>query len=278
MKICTFNVNSIKARKDLVIEWLNHRNNDIDVLCFQEIKVEDKNFPSEDFKKLGYVYQDISGQKGYNGVATLSKLEISHYQKGLNHEYFDVQKRVLIDKITEKEIFVINTYAPHGDLRGGEKYYYKLDWYKHFINFLKENFDFENQKIILLGDLNIALEDIDVYDPALLADSIGTMPEERELLRQLLNLGLVDTFRYLYPNKQQFTWWDYIGGAIWRNEGMRIDYILVSKPLLQYIKDVEADLWPRRRRSPKPSDHAPVILILKYKILSHPRPEVIELT
>jgi exodeoxyribonuclease-3 len=263
MKICTFNVNSIKARKDLVIEWLNHRNNDIDVLCFQEIKVEDKNFPYEDFKKLGYVYQDISGQKGYNGVATLSKLEISHYQKGLNHEYFDVQKRVLIDKITEKEIFVINTYAPHGDLRGGEKYYYKLDWYKHFINFLKENFDFENQKIILLGDLNIALEDIDVYDPVLLTDSIGTMPEERELLRQLLNLGLIDTFRYLYPNKQQFTWWDYIGGAIWRNEGMRIDYILVSKPLLQYIKDVEVDLWPRRRRSPKPSDHAPVILDLE---------------
>jgi Exonuclease III len=158
---------------------------------------------------------------------------------------------------------VINTYSPHGDLRGGEKYYYKLDWYKHFINFLKENFDFENQKIILLGDLNIALEDIDVYDPVLLTDSIGTMPEERELLRQLLNLGLIDTFRYLYPNKQQFTWWDYIGGAIWRNEGMRIDYILVSKPLLQYIKDVEVDLWPRRRRSPKPSDHAPVILDLE---------------
>ena len=192
----------------------------------------------------------------------MSKLEITHFQKGLNHEYFDGQKRVLIDKVVEKEIFIINTYAPHGDLRGGEKYYFKLDWYKHFINFLRENFDFENQKIVVLGDLNIALEDIDVYDTVLLADSIGTMPEERNLLKQLLSLGLVDAFRYLYPNKQQFTWWDYIGGAIWKNEGMRIDYILVSKPLINYVKDIEVDLWPRRRRSPKPSDHAPVILDL----------------
>ncbi|MGC9006615.1 MAG: exodeoxyribonuclease III, partial [Sulfurihydrogenibium sp.] len=257
MKICTFNVNSIKTRKDLVIEWLKHRNNDIDIICFQEIKTEDKNFPSEDFKELGFVYQEILGQKAYNGVATLSKIPMEKVFFGLNHDYFDNQKRVLATKVLD--IFIINTYAPHGDLRGGEKYYYKLDWYKHFISFLKQNFDFENQKVILLGDLNIALEDKDVYDPVLLKDSIGTMPEERELLRELLNLGFIDTFRYLYPDKIQYTWWDYIGGAIWKNEGMRIDYILITKPLIPFLKDVEVDLWPRRRRTPKPSDHAPVI-------------------
>jgi len=97
------------------------------------------------------------------------------------------------------------------------------------------------------------------YDPELLKDSIGTMPEEREKLQELLDWGLVDTFRFLYPGKQQFTWWDYIGGAIWRDEGMRIDYIFCTTPLLPHLKDVEVDLWPRRRRTPKPSDHAPVI-------------------
>lgn len=135
-----------------------------------------------------------------------------------------------------------------------------MEWYKHFIKYLRNTFDFQNQKIILLGDLNIALEDIDVYDPEILKDSIGTMEEERDLLKELLNLGLVDSFRYLYPNKQEFTWWDYIGGAIWKNKGMRIDYILISKLLLENLKDVEIDLWPRKRKTPKPSDHAPVIV------------------
>jgi len=257
MKICTFNLNSIKARKDLVLQWLKHRNYDIDVLCFQEIKVEEKNFPFDEFRSVGFIYQEVLGQKAYNGVATLSKFTMDRVLDGLNHDYFDNQKRVLITKIND--VYIINTYAPHGDLRGGEKYYYKLDWYKHFISFLKENFDVNNQKVILLGDLNIALEDKDVYDPILLKDSIGTMPEERELLRNLLDLGFIDSFRFLYPDKIQFTWWDYIGGAIWKNEGMRIDYILISKPLVKYLKDVEVDLWPRRRRDPKPSDHAPVI-------------------
>ncbi len=257
MKVCTFNINSIKVRKDLLIQWLNHRNNDIDVLCFQEIKVQEKDFPLKEFEELGFLYYDILGQKAYNGVATFSKIPLKSFQKGLNHDEFDNQKRVIIDNIDD--IFIINTYAPHGNLRGTEKYYYKLDWYKHFIEYLRDTFDFEKQKIILLGDLNIALEDFDVYDSEILEDSIGTMKEERDLLKELLNLGLIDSFRYLYPNKQQFTWWDYIGGAIWKNEGMRIDYILISKPLLENLKNVEVDLWPRRRKTPKPSDHAPVI-------------------
>ncbi|WP_029521262.1 exodeoxyribonuclease III [Persephonella sp. IF05-L8] len=259
MKVCTFNVNSIRTRKDLIIRWLTEKEKDIDILCFQEIKVEDDKFPYKDFEQLGYKAV-VYGQKGYNGVATLSRKDFVEVKKGLRDEYFDQQKRILSTKIGD--IWVINVYAPHGDLRGGDKYYYKLDWYKRFRQFLDENFSPED-KIIALGDFNIAIEDIDVYDPELLADSIGTMPEEREAFKNILDFGFVDTFRYLYPDKQQFTWWDYIGGAIWKNEGMRIDYILATKPLIPHLKDVYVDLWPRRRRTPKPSDHAPVIAIFE---------------
>lgn len=255
MKICSWNVNSIKARKDLLFKWLEEkRKYDIDILCLQELKVEEDIFPFNDFKEKGYECV-ANAQKRYNGVSICSKLPIEETIKDFG-SFFDNQKRLLISKI--KGIYIINVYAPHGDLRGGEKYYYKLKWYEKFLNWLKENFS-PDLPIIMVGDFNVALEDIDVYDPELLKDSIGTMPEEREALKKLINWGFIDTFRYLYPEKQQFTWWDYIGGAIWKNEGMRIDYIFCTKPLIEKLKDVEVDLWPRRRRKPTPSDHAPII-------------------
>ena len=113
--------------------------------------------------------------------------------------------------------------------------------------------------LIVVGDMNVARDDIDVYAPELLKDTIGTMPEEREAFYKLLDWGLIDAFRLLYPDKRQFTWWDYIGGKIWKDEGMRIDYILITPPLKDKLKNVFVDLWPRRRRRPKPSDHAPLI-------------------
>lgn len=255
MKICSWNVNSIRARKELLFKWLEEkRKYDIDILCLQELKVEEDIFPFNDFKEKGYECV-VNAQKRYNGVSICSKLPIEETIKYFG-SFFDNQKRLLISKI--KGIYIINVYAPHGDLRGGEKYYYKLEWYEKFLNWLKENFSLD-LPIIMVGDFNVALEDIDVYDPELLKDSIGTMPEEREALKKLINWGFIDTFRYLYPEKQQFTWWDYIGGAIWKNEGMRIDYIFCTKPLIEKLKDVEVDLWPRRRRKPTPSDHAPII-------------------
>ncbi len=260
MKICTYNVNSIRARKNLVIEWLKHRNNDIDVLCFQEIKVVDIDFPYSDFENLGF-FCEVWGQKAYNGVAILSKKPLKNVKKGFGDTFWDQQKRIISGKIDD--ITIINIYAPHGDLPGGDKYYYKLEWYDKFLEYLKENFSPEDN-LIIVGDFNVARDDIDVYDPELLKGSIGTLPEEREKFEQIIEWGLIDTFRYLYPDKQQFTWWDYIGGAIWRNEGMRIDYILCTKPLIPFLKDVEVDLWARRRRKPTPSDHAPVIATFEF--------------
>ncbi len=255
MKVCSWNVNSIRARKELLFAWLERRNFDIDVLCLQELKVEEPLFPYKDFEEKGYKCA-VNSQKRYNGVCICSKYDIQDVLKGFSDEYFDQQKRVIAAKI--KDIWIINLYVPHGDIRGTDKYYYKLDWYKKLYNWLNQHFS-PTMPIIMTGDFNVALEDIDVYDPELLRDSIGTMEEERQALKKILDWGFIDTFRYLHPDKQEFTWWDYIGGAFWKNEGMRIDYILCTKPLIDRLKSVEIDLWPRKKRKPKPSDHAPVI-------------------
>lgn len=258
MKICTFNVNSIRVRKDLIKEWLNHRSQNVDVLCFQELKTVDENFPHEDFEKMGFSCE-VFGQKAYNGVAICSRFPMENTQKGFGDPKWDEQRRFIATKI--KDIQLINIYAPHGGLRGEEKYDYKRNWYKKLISILEASFS-PKDPVCIVGDLNVAREDQDVFDPTALEDTIGTMPEEREAFQSLLDWGLTDIFRHLNPDRCQFTWWDYIGGAIWKNEGMRIDYVLCTESLMPRIKDVEVDLWPRRRRTPKPSDHAPMIATL----------------
>jgi len=255
MKICTFNVNSIRARQELILEWLSHRGHDIDILCLQELKTEEAQFPAADFEKIGYSCH-VFGQKAYNGVAILTRSVPERVKKGFAHSTWDEQKRFL--RLDIEGIHVLNIYAPHGDVRGTEKFIYKLKWYAHFVSFLSENFT-PRDSILLVGDFNVAHQDIDVYSAEALMDTIGTMPEERAAFEQVLDWGLVDVFRYLYPEKRQFTWWDYVGGAIWKDQGMRLDYVLATRKLLRKIKAVEVDLWPRKRHKPTPSDHAPVI-------------------
>ncbi|MGQ9672796.1 MAG: exodeoxyribonuclease III [Candidatus Aminicenantales bacterium] len=259
MKICSWNVNSIKARQDLVREWLTHRGHDIDVLCLQELKTEDAGFPTETFEKLDYQCY-VFGQKAYNGVAILTKIEPEKVEKGFAHPIWDEEKRFL--RVRIQGIHLLNVYAPHGDVRGTEKFIYKLKWYQNLLAFLENNFR-PGEPLLLVGDFNVAHKDIDVYSPVALADMIGTMPEERAALERLLEWGLIDAFRRLYPEKKQFTWWDYIGGAIWKDQGMRLDYILATASVFKKIKNVEVDLWPRKRQKPTPSDHAPVIVQLE---------------
>ncbi|MBN1621620.1 MAG: exodeoxyribonuclease III [Endomicrobiales bacterium] len=258
MKICTFNVNSIRTRKDLLIQWLMHRSRDIDVLCVQETKCVDTEFPSTNFKTLGY-NSAVSGQKSYNGVAIFSKPPLLEVKKGFGNDYLDQQKRFISAKIDD--ITIINIYAPHGDERGKDKFNYKLDWYDHLLTYLKQNFS-PDEPLVITGDLNVTRGDIDIHDPEAMQDIIGTMPEERAQLEKILEWGLKDSFRELYPEKQGFTWWDYVGGAVWTNKGMRLDYVLCTAPVLKQIKSVEVDTWPRKRREPKPSDHAPLIATL----------------
>lgn len=258
MKICTFNVNSIRIHKDLIVSWLDHREQDIDILCLQELKSVDENFPYKDFEQSGY-HCEIFGQKTYNGVAICSRFPFEGVQKGFGDPLWDEQSRLVAAKT--QEITLINIYAPHGGLRGEEKFDYKVKWYGKLMAFLKSSYS-PKDPILMVGDFNVAKEDKDVYEPELLQDTIGTMLEEREAFQKLLNWGFIDVFRHLFPDRIQYTWWDYIGGAIWKNKGMRIDYVLCTEPLLKSVTDMEVDLWPRRRRSPKPSDHAPVVVAL----------------
>jgi exodeoxyribonuclease-3 len=259
MKVCTWNVNSIKARKVLALEWLKHRNNDIDVLCLQETKTVDKDFPSADFEELGFECH-VFGQKSYNGVAICTRIPATFVQKGFGDQDHDEQKRIIVVRIQEKNF--INVYAPHGGERGTEKFDYKQNWYRRLVAFLKDNYS-PKDPVLMVGDFNVAHKDIDVYSPEELADVIGTLPEERVVFEELLNLRFIDIYRHFYPEKKQFTWWDYIGGAIWKDEGMRIDYIVSTDSLLEKIKNIEVDLWPRRRKNPTPSDHAPLIIELE---------------
>ncbi|MFN3813117.1 MAG: exodeoxyribonuclease III [Aquificaceae bacterium] len=253
IKVASYNVNSIKSRKELVISWLERC--DIDLLALQELKTEDANFPVEGFQKLGYECYTY-GQKTYNGVAICSRLDIKDVFKGIGDSKWDEERRVIGCKL--KDIWIIDVYFPHGDQKGTERFYKKLQFYRRFVKFLEDRFS-PDEKIVLVGDMNVALEDKDVYDPLLLRDTIGTMEEERQALKDLMDWGFIDAFRYLYPDKKQFTWWDYIGGMVWKDKGMRIDYILITRPMLTKVKDVYVDMWARKRRSPKPSDHAPIV-------------------
>jgi exodeoxyribonuclease-3 len=243
------------VRKDLIVEWLKHRNQDIDILCFQELKALDEVFPYENFESLGYQCE-VFGQKTYNGVAICSKRPLDDVVKGFGDPAWDAQKRFIAATI--EGIRIINIYAPHGDLQGQEKFDYKQDWYRALIANLEKKHK-PDDPICIVGDFNVAREYLDVYDAEALKGSIGTLPEERERFEELLSWGLIDAFRFKHPEKRQFTWWDYIGGAIWKDQGMRIDYILSTESLIPKITAVDIDLWPRKRREPKPSDHAPLI-------------------
>lgn len=258
MKICTYNVNSIKARLDLILRWLEQRNHDVDILCFQELKSIDEFFPYDDFEKIGY-FCTVFGQKAYNGVAICSKLPIEEAGKGFADKAWDDQKRLISAQI--QGLTVINIYAPHGGERGSEKFLFKQEWYKTLISFLDRGYSSQDP-LVIVGDFNVTRTDNDVYSSEELKDTIGTMPEEREAFEKLLEWGLIDGYRHVYPKRKQFTWWGYMGGAIWKDEGMRIDYILLTKSTVDFIKDIEVDLWPRKQRKPTPSDHAPVIVSL----------------
>jgi len=250
MLVATYNVNSIRARLNLLQEWLQRV--DIDILCLQETKTLDDNFPKEELGRLGYQCT-ILGQKAYNGVAICSKKLPHKTINKFDDEILNEQKRLIGIAIDDIEIYSV--YAPHGDARGMDKYHYKLRWYDAFIKFIGQR----QGKVILAGDFNIAHKDMDVYDPVILNDVIGTMAEERAYLDRLIENGFIDTFRLIHPKEKKFSWWDYTAGAIWKDEGMRIDYIFCSKSFEGYLKDASIDIWPRKRRTPTPSDHTPVI-------------------
>lgn len=251
MKIATFNVNSIRSRTAIALEWL--KENTPDVLCLQETKVQDKDFPTEAFAESGYEFV-FKGEKSYNGVAIFSRHKISEVQYGLDSEPKDPARMI---KIKTAGIIIVNTYIPQGYEIESEKYQYKLDWYKRLLKYFKNNFT-PDDKIIWLGDLNIAYEAKDVYAPEKLDGSVCFNKELSQTFRKFIDWGFVDLFRKFCGDDGQYSFWDYREpNGFKRNRGWRLDYIMATPPLANVCTKCFIDKKPRTME--KPSDHTPVV-------------------
>jgi exodeoxyribonuclease III len=254
MLIATWNINSIRMRLDRLLQWLERRKPD--VVCLQETKVVDEDFPIGPLGALGYQCI-IHGQKSYNGVAILTRQGGADPITTLPGDASDMQCRFLA--CTVGQIRIINIYAPNGSEVGSEKYVYKLEWYKRLHRYLDTTLRPEDQ-VLICGDFNIAPEDRDVWDVAKWEGQILFSDPEKKAFQDLLKWGLVDALRMHHPEAGLYTWWDYRAGAFHRGWGLRIDHILVSAPLAALIANVEIDR--NERKGEKPSDHAPVLAAL----------------
>ena len=255
MKVSSWNVNSVRARIANIIDFL--KTSRPDILLIQEIKTEDINFPFNDFKNLGYESY-VLGQKSYNGVAFLSKININK----VNTKFFkdkNNQARIIVGdiKIISKVIKLINIYVPNGNPIDTEKYEYKKEWYNSFTKKVKKTL-MENQNVIIGGDFNVIPDEIDVYDHKKYVNDALFKLEIRKKFRELINLGFQDAYRYFNKDKQEYTFWDYMGGSWQKNHGMRIDHFLVSNNLLNNINNIKID--KKLRAQLKPSDHVPIEL------------------
>lgn len=256
MKIATWNVNSVRTRLEQVVEWLSV--NRVDVLCLQETKVVDADFPRLPFEELGY-HLYIAGQKSYNGVAILSCAPLEDVSIGfapvLGIADLDEQKRVITGVLDG--IRIVNLYVPNGSAVGSEKYDYKLGWLKVLREYLQTLLK-EHSALCVCGDFNIALEDRDIHDPAAYKNRIMASEPERQALRSILELGLADAFRKFTAETGHFSWWDYRTGAFRRNWGWRIDHHYLTPTLYERSSSCIIDTTPRKLT--KPSDHTPVIV------------------
>ncbi len=252
LRVATWNVNSLKVRLQQVLEW--SATNKPDLLALQETKTMDENFPLAELEAAGY-QAVFSGQKTYNGVAILSRLESrpSHIETDLPF-FQDPQRRVLAASFGGLRF--VNVYVPNGSDVGSEKFAYKLGWLEKLHDWLKKEL-LRYEKLVLLGDFNIAPEDRDVYDAEAWQGSVLVSPSERNAFRELQKLGLYDCFRLFEDKPGNFSWWDYRAAAFRRNHGLRIDHILVSQALRDVCVSCRIDKQPRGLE--RPSDHAPVM-------------------
>ena len=253
MLISSWNVNSVRARIKNIKEYIKKFSPDI--VMMQEIKTEDVNFPYDDFKNLKYESY-VYGQKSYNGVAIISKHKLENIKNDLINDKLK-QSRIISAEITYKKkiIQIINIYTPNGNPVDTEKYTYKIDWLDNLIKQLK-SLSKNNENIILGGDFNIIPSAEDVYNPKSFEDDALFRLEIRKKLREMINIGFHDVYRHINDDKEGYTFWDYMRGAWQKNNGMRIDHFLVSSSLLNIIKDVKINKYPRGKE--KPSDHTPI--------------------
>ena len=259
MKITTWNVNSLTARLQHVLDWLAV--NPVDVLALQELKLTDDKFPHQALREAGYEAA-VFGQKTYNGVALLTRAPLTADDVVRNIPGFaDESARVIAATVPAPggPLRVVNGYFVNGQAPGSDKFDYKMSWLRALRDWLREELA-AHPRLLLLGDFNIAPEDRDSHDPVGLAETIHHTSEERHHFQALLGLGLADAFRLFEQPDKSFSWWDYRMLGYQKNRGLRIDHILVSEPLRAQVAACGIDRVPRKW--PKPSDHAPVTLEL----------------
>ena len=255
MKIISWNVNSVRARIENIKNYI--KDSDPDILLLQEIKTQNENFPTDEFKNLGYVSY-VFGQKSYNGVAIISKNELNNINLNFIKDDLKQSRIITADlKFGKKIIVLVNIYVPNGNPVDTEKYEYKKTWLKKFINNIKKNVQ-KKSNILIAGDFNIIPEEIDVHDfKRYENDALGRL-EIRKKYRELINLGFKDVYRLKNKTKQEYTFWDYFAGSWQKNYGMRIDHFLLSNNLIENVKSIKINKKPRSKE--KPSDHTPIEL------------------
>jgi exodeoxyribonuclease-3 len=254
MRIATWNVNSIRARMSRFLPWLEARKPD--VVCLQETKCLDEQFPREPIEELGYNVE-VFGEKTYNGVAILSRSRPEDVQRGLPGEPPDAQKRVI--GATVSGVMILCVYVVNGKQVGSGEYARKLEWLRRLRSHLESFYD-PSEKIVVAGDFNITVDDRDVYDPGEWKERILCSTPEREALAQILDVGFADALRHHHPEPGLYTWWDFRTGGFGRGRGLRIDHLLLSPRALEACTAVEVDLEARKGKTT--SDHAPVIATL----------------
>ena len=251
MKVANFNVNSLRIRLPLVLQWLGEHQPDI--LCVQETKVQDIDFPTDAFDETEYKYV-FKGQKSYNGVAIFSKNKITDVEFGFDNEPRD-KPRLIKAKING--VMVVNTYIPQGHSPESEKFEYKLNWFNRLCKFFEKNFR-PADPVLWVGDFNVAPEPIDVYDPEGLLGHVCFHPDVHKALSKIMRWGFVDVFRMHCSEPGQYTFWDYrVINSVKRNIGWRLDHIMATKPLAK--KSVACYIDKKPRLADKPSDHTPIV-------------------
>jgi exodeoxyribonuclease-3 len=250
MKLATWNVNSLKLRLPHVVAWLGAQTPDI--LCLQELKCDDPQFPQLEIEATGY-RAVFSGQKTYNGVAILSRSPATDVQRGVPG-FEDPHRRIIAATIDG--VRVVCFYVPNGQSLTSDKYQYKLDWLRRVTDWLRDEVA-RHERIVVTGDFNIAPEDRDVHDPELWRGQVLCSEPERAAYRDWIGLGLADAFRLFEQPEKAYSWWDYRMLGFQKNRGLRIDHILVSPKLASSCARCWIDRAERKKQ--QPSDHAPVI-------------------
>ncbi|MDE2080225.1 MAG: exodeoxyribonuclease III [Burkholderiales bacterium] len=253
MKLATWNVNSLAVRLPQVLDWLAA--NPVDVLTLQETKLVDEKFPQAELEALGYAVQCF-GQRTYNGVALLTRVAASDVVKNIPG-FDDEQARVIAGTI--QGLRVIGAYFPNGQAPDSDKFTYKMRWLAALRAWVQAELAVHPQ-LVLMGDFNIAPEDRDVYDPVAWAGQIHCTPQERAHFQGLIAAGLLDAFRLFEQPPKSWSWWDYRNLAFRKNQGLRIDHILLSEALRPRVQACVIDRLPRKNE--RPSDHAPVVVAL----------------